>query len=126
MKSQRDAQISATYDWNKPEIAAQNLAFLREVAENYDVDGLDLDYTRIGPYFNAGEEAQGRETMNQHVRDVRAMLDEVGRKKGKYLGLSAQLYNRDSIWKAQRSGAAARGGPEEGERKLERRYPLPF
>ena len=37
--------------------------------------------------------------MNQHVRDVRAMLDEVGEKKGKYLGLSAQLYSRDSIWK---------------------------
>ena len=99
LKSKRDAQVSPIYDWNKPEIAAQNLEFLREVAENYDIDGLDLDYTRIGPYFNAGEEAQGREIMNQHVRDVRGMLDEVGEKKGKYLGLSAQLYSRDSIWK---------------------------
>ena len=99
LKSKRDAQVSPTYDWNKPEIAAQNLAFLREVAENYDIDGIDLDYTRIAPYFNTGEEAQGREIMNQHVRDVRAMLDEVGEKKGKYLGLSAQLYSRDSIWK---------------------------
>jgi hypothetical protein len=99
LKSQRDAQVSPTYDWNKPAVAAQNLAFLREVAENYDVDGLDLDYTRIGPYFNTGEEAQGRQTMNQHVRDVRNMLDEVGRKKGKYLGLSAQLYAQDSLWK---------------------------
>ena len=99
LKSKRDAQVSPIYDWSKPEIAAQNLAFLREVAENYDVDGLDLDFTRIGPYFNAGEAAQGRNIMNQHVRDVRAMLDEVGEKKGKYLGLSAQLYSRDSIWK---------------------------
>lgn len=99
LKSKRDAQVSPIYDWNKSEIAAQNLAFLREVAENYDIDGLDLDYTRIGPYFNKGEEAQGREIMNQHVRDVRAMLDEVGEKKGKYLGLSAQLYSRDTIWK---------------------------
>ena len=99
LKSKRDAQVSPIYDWNKPEIAAQNLAFLREVAENYDVDGLDLDFTRIGPYFNTGEEEQGREIMNRHVRDVRAMLDEVGEKKGKYLGLSAQLYSRDSIWK---------------------------
>ena len=99
LKSKRDAQVSPTYDWSNPEIAAQNLEFLREVAENYDIDGLDLDYTRIGPYFNVGEEAQGREIMNQHVREVRRMLDEVGKKKGKYLGLSAQLYSRDSIWK---------------------------
>ncbi len=99
LKSKRDAQVSPIYDWNKPEIAEQNLAFLREVAENYDIDGLDLDFTRIAPYFNSGEEAQGREVMDQHVRDVRAMLDEVGDEKGKYLGLSAQLYSRDSIWK---------------------------
>ena len=101
LKSKRDAQVSPTYDWNKPEIAAQNLAFLREVAENYDIDGIDLDYTRIAPYFNIEEVDQGREIMNQHVRDVRTMLDEVGEKKGKYLGLSAQLYSRDSVWKAK-------------------------
>ena len=101
LKSKRDAQVSPTYDWNKPEIAAQNLAFLREVAENYDIDGIDLDYTRIAPYFNIEEVDQGREIMNQHVRDVRTMLDEVGEKKGKHLGLSAQLYSRDSVWKAK-------------------------
>ena len=99
LQRKRDGQVSARYDWNKPEIAAQNLAFVREAAEQYDIDGLDLDYTRIPPYFNEGEEAQGRQTMNQHVRDVRAMLDEVGRQKGKRLGLSAQLYQRDSLWK---------------------------
>ena len=101
LKWKRDAQVSPKYDWNKPEIAAQNLAFLREVAENYDIDGLDLDYTRIPPYFNQGEEEQGRQTMNQHLRDVRAMLDQVGRQKGRRLGLSAQLYQRDSLWKEE-------------------------
>ena len=51
---------------------------LREVAENYDIDGLDLDYTRIPPYFNQGEEEQGRQAMNQHVRDVRGLaLDDL-------------------------------------------------
>ena len=98
----RDVQVAPKYNWNKAEIAAQNLAFLREVAEHYDIDGIDLDFTRIPPYFNAGEEAQGRQTMNQHLRDVRAMLDEVGSQKGKRLGLSAQLYQRDSIWKQER------------------------
>ena len=126
LKSKRDAQVSPIYDWNKPEIAAQNLEFLREVAENYDIDGLDLDYTRIGPYFNAGEEAQGREIMNQHVRDVRGMLDEVGEKKGKYLGLSAQLYSRDSIWKEKGLELTPEAGKGGGARKPGRRYPLPF
>jgi len=103
LKWKRDVQVAPKYDWNKPEIAAQNLAFLREVAEGYGVDGIDLDFTRIPPWFNEGEEAQGRETMNQHLRDLRAMLDEVGDRKGKRLGLSVQLYHRDSLWKAERS-----------------------
>jgi hypothetical protein len=90
-------QVSAQYDWNKPEVAKINLALLQEVAENYDVDGLDLDFTRSAPYFNPGEEAAGREVMNQHVRNVRALLDRVGEVKGKRLGLSAQFYHHDTI-----------------------------
>ena len=99
LKSHGKSQLSASYDWNKPQIAEQNLAFMQEVAENYDVDGMDLDFTRIPPFFNPDEKAQGREAMNKHVRDVRSMLDEVGVKKGKSLGLSAQLYAEDSLWK---------------------------
>ena len=34
LKWKRDVQVAPKYDWNKPEIAAQNLAFLREVAES--------------------------------------------------------------------------------------------
>ncbi len=98
LKVKGDHQLSAQYDWNKPEIAERNLALLEEVAVNYDVDGLDLDFTRSAPYFNPGEEAAGREVMNQHVRNVRAMLDRVGEAKGKRLGLSAQLYAHDVIW----------------------------
>ena len=97
-RSWRDHQVSSTYDWLKPEIRAQNLAFLRDVAERFDVDGLDLDFTRIPPFFNPDEIGSGREAMTQHVRDVRTMLDEVGRSKGVRLGLSAQLYTTDSLW----------------------------
>ena len=126
LKSKRDAQVSPTYDWNNPEIAAQNLEFLREVAENYDIDGLDLDYTRIGPYFNAGEEVQGREIMNQHVRDVRVMLDEVGEKKGKYLGTVSAVILTGLNLEGEKTGTDARGRKSGGARKLGRRYTVPF
>ena len=99
LKSVPPHQLSATYDWNKPLIAEQHLALLREVAETWDVDGIDLDYTRMPPFFNPDETEKGRETMNQHLRNIRAMLDEVGENKGKRLGLSAQFYTEDTIWK---------------------------
>ncbi len=97
LKSHDSHQVAAAYDWNKPPVAEQCMALLREVAETWDVDGIDLDYTRIPPYFNPEETEQGRETMTRHVRNVRAMLDEVGRKKGKRLCLSAELYFHDSL-----------------------------
>ena len=34
-------------------IAEQHLALLREVAETWDVDGIDLDYTRNAPVFQS-------------------------------------------------------------------------
>lgn len=99
LRSHGTHQVSATYDWNKPQVAEQNLALLREVAETWDIDGIDLDYTRIPPYFNPDETEKGRETMNRHLRNVRAVLDDVGGNKGKRLGLSAQFYTQDMIWK---------------------------
>ena len=64
--------------------------------------------------------------MNQHVRDIRTMLDEVGEKKGKYFGLSAQLYSRDTIWKEKGLELTPEGRKRGGTRKSGRRYSLPF
>lgn len=84
-------------NWLRAELQDRVFEHLREVAENYDVDGLDLDYTRIPPFFAAENAAAGREAMTAFVRRTREMLDAAGAKKGKRLGLSAQCYAQDPI-----------------------------
>jgi hypothetical protein len=84
-------------NWLRPEVHERVLGHFREVAENYDVEGIDLDYTRIPPFFNPDEIVKGREAMTEFVRRARAVLDQVGAKKGKRLGLSAQLYAQDPL-----------------------------
>ena len=84
-----------SYNWARSEVRELSLAFMRDVAERYDVDGIDLDYTRSPGFFAPDDVDEGRPLMTEFVRDMRSMLDEVGEKKGNRLGLSAQVYAHD-------------------------------
>jgi hypothetical protein len=59
-----------------PEVRAQKLALLRELCENYDFDGLELDFLRFYSYFRTDETPleQRRAIMTELVKDVRQML----------------------------------------------------
>lgn len=59
----------------EPAVRAQKLALIRELCENYDLDGLELDFLRFYNYFR--EETpleQRRAIMTGLVKDVRHML----------------------------------------------------
>ncbi len=96
-----------------PEVRNLMVSIVREAAEKFDVDGVNLCFVR-GPQFMAYEQPvlddfrkeygeDGRKVgfddakmceirsryLNAFVRDVRRTLDEVGKKKGKRLELSA-------------------------------------
>lgn len=97
-----------------PEVRAWKLALLREAAER-DIDGLNLDFLRHPPFVGYEEPMRAAfrekyraepagvadtdprwhplrgELMTRFVRDVRRLLDEEGRRKGRRLGLSARI-----------------------------------
>lgn len=101
-----------------PEVREFRLGILREVAER-DIDGINLDFLRHPDFFGfeapmlaafaakyggdarPAEAADPRwqslraEIMTGFVRDVRKLLDDAGRRKGRRLGLSARV-----DWKA--------------------------
>ncbi len=68
-------------NWAIPEVRAHKFAFLKELCENNDLDGLELDYLRFHSYF-----PQDRTTVEQRcaimcgfVREVRELLDRTAR-----------------------------------------------
>ncbi|MCC7262948.1 MAG: family 10 glycosylhydrolase [Candidatus Latescibacteria bacterium] len=65
--------------WNfaVPEVRQYKLAILREVAERYDLDGLNLDFGRHPPYLPAGHQWEHREALTDFVWQVRQMLQGV-------------------------------------------------
>lgn len=74
-----------------PEVRTYRLAQLRELCEHYEVDGLEIDFQRFPIYFKFGEEAKNKATMTKWVREVRQMVDEVSKKKGKKIKLVARI-----------------------------------
>jgi hypothetical protein len=79
--------------WNfaVPEVRDYKLAVLREVVERYDLDGLSLDFGRHPPYLPTGEQWEHRHELTTFVRQVRVMLQEVARKRGRPLLLSVRV-----------------------------------
>jgi hypothetical protein len=68
-------------NWAVPEVRAQKFALLQELCENYDLDGLELDFLRTYSYFRLAETTREQRAgiMSTFVKDVRAMLDRTAR-----------------------------------------------
>jgi len=88
-KVARDYFLSA---WNYaiPEVREQRLAIIREVAEKYDADGIELDFMRSPYLFNVDEAEQNQPILTEFVRQVRSMLDDIGAGKGRHLAIGAR------------------------------------
>jgi hypothetical protein len=91
---------------NNPKVTAVNygmervretaLAYIREVCENYDVDGVDLDFYRHLLYFPSNADLKDatreeRDMMTDLMRKVRAMTEEVGMKRGRPILVSVRV-----------------------------------
>jgi hypothetical protein len=81
--------------WNYavPEVREYNLAILRELAHQYDLDGFQLDFARHIPCLPVGRQWELREGVTEFVRMVRGMLDEAAAQRGKPYLLATRIPN---------------------------------
>jgi len=81
------------YHWNfaVPEVREHKLEILRELAENYDLDGIDIDFSRTPPSLPVGRQWLHRDRMTDFMRRLRAIFQEVAGRRGRPLLLSARL-----------------------------------
>ena len=65
------------FNWAVPEVRDNKFALIREICQQYDVDGLELDFMRHTSFFRLEETttAQRRQVMTEFVRRVRDVLD---------------------------------------------------
>ncbi len=82
-------------DYGRPEVRDLARRTIAEVAANYDLDGIELDFWRHPVFFRttaAGQPAsdEDRAAMTALLRDIRSDLDAAGRRRGRYLLLSVK------------------------------------
>lgn len=82
-------------NWAIPEVRARAFAIVRELCENYDLDGIELDFLRFYSYFREEETpvAERYAIMTGFVREVRALLDRTTRGgRHRWLGVRIPAY----------------------------------
>ena len=69
---------NAAMDYSFPEVRNRYRDAILEVAGNYDVDGIELDFTRSPYFFQPSEAWRKRSILTRFVKDIRDRLDKVG------------------------------------------------
>ena len=79
--------------WNLavPAVREYTVKALREVAERYDFDGLQIDFARHVPCLPPGRQWELRRHVTELMRMARRMVLEVGRNRGRPLLLAAKV-----------------------------------
>ena len=78
-----DYSVAGVRDWL--------FSIMQEVANRFDIDGIEFNFTRLPECFPKAKAEQCHAIMTGFVRRVRAMLDETGEKKGRQLLLGVRV-----------------------------------
>lgn len=78
-------------DYSHKEVRDHYMSLIRELAERYDFDGLELDWMRFGYHFAPGTEQEGVNILNDFTSEVRALLNEWAARRGHEIKLSARV-----------------------------------
>ena len=80
MRDDISATAAALYwsglDYAVPQVREDRLWWIRNTAESYDLDGIDLNFFRMPYYFKPGAERDGIPIMTELVRTARRIVDE--------------------------------------------------
>jgi len=79
------------YDFAYPAIRNMQLALIKEALERYDVDGFDMDFLREPFCFDYKNNPDRHRIMTEYIRNVRAITNEIGKKRGKEIKVMIRL-----------------------------------
>lgn len=88
--------LSRILNWQYPEVRQYKFSLIKELIDNYDLDGIELDFMRHWMYFRLDQttSSQRREIMTAFVKEVRTALDA---KEGRYHWLGVRIPS-DPVW----------------------------
>ena len=100
---QPDGRTNETaLDYSYPEVREHRLRIMREISEEYDVDGLELNFVRWAKHFPRDKGRSKAAVMTSYLGQIREMLEVAARKRGrKRLTLGVRVPESiDACWLA--------------------------
>ena len=94
MKDEISTSAAALYwsalDYAVPQVREDRLWWIRNTAESYDLDGIDLNFFRMPYYFKPGAERDGIPIMTELVRTARRIVDKASERRERPLLLGVR------------------------------------
>ncbi|MCY3758837.1 MAG: hypothetical protein OXG96_14035, partial [Acidobacteria bacterium] len=87
----KDEWGNAKWNFAVPEVRARKLSILRELAEDYDFDGLEVDFARGPNNLPAGRMWANRRAVSQFLRDLRTVTLKVAKRRGRPFLVAARI-----------------------------------
>ena len=99
------AWTDRAFDYGQKAVRDYHMAFIRELFERYDFDGLELDWMRFGFHFRPGHEEEGIPLLTAFMAEVRQLADEHAIRRGHSIQIGARVPSRP--WTAKGLGMDA-------------------
>lgn len=79
------------FDYAVRQVRDFKLAVIQDTLDRYDVDGIELDWTRSPIAFKPGEESAHLDLMTEFTREIRRRVDTAAEKRGRALYLTLSV-----------------------------------
>jgi len=83
--------LDRAFDYAQPEVFDHHFALVRELAQRYDFDGFELDWSRHFYFLRPGHELAYAPVLTRFVRQTRELLREKERRAGRALRLGVRV-----------------------------------
>ena len=93
------------FDYGQKAVRDNHMAFIRELFERYDFDGIELDWMRFSYHFRPGYEEEGIFLLTEFMTEVRRLADEYAIRRGHPIQIGARVPSRP--WTAKGLGMDA-------------------
>lgn len=80
-------------DYTLEQVRDEKLGIIREMLEDYQADGIELDFVFRPRYFRKAEVDKNIPVMNGYVAQIRAVANEIGRQQDREIPVSARVYH---------------------------------
>ena len=91
---QKHFRADRALDYAHAQVREHYRVLIEELLDRYDLDGLELDFTRHHLYFAIGRELEGAPGLTEWVGGIRKMVEEAAKRRGRPIMLGVRVTSR--------------------------------